>query len=110
MSGETKMAFGEYHGEGLCIDATVYFHVCNMVPVSDVKYVLQTTKVENIQQCFSHLPGLVCVGRHRYNDRSQELQFNLQREGRRVPDWTESLEHGGYFADATDDISFCIPI
>ncbi len=58
MSGETKMAFSDCHREGLCIGVTVYFHVCNMVPVSDLKDASQTTKVENIQlpsNGFSHL-------------------------------------------------------
>ncbi len=43
------------------VHQTVYFHVCNMVPVSDLEDVLQTMKVENVQLSsdgFSHLPDL----------------------------------------------------
>lgn len=99
--------------EMVCVGASVYFHVRYMVPVSDLEDVSQTSEVENIQSWrdgFCLLPGITRIVWRRHNNRGQELQFNLQREWRRVPDWTKSLEHERCLVDVADDISLCVPV
>lgn len=80
MSGETKTAFGDGRAEGPCTGATVYFHVCNMVPVRDLEDASKTSVMENVQLSsngFYHLLDFARVGHHRHNDRGQKPKFNL---------------------------------